>query len=186
MMILVIGGSGSGKSAFAERLTLELAGSMPRFYVATMRAQDEESRQRVRRHRRFRRDGGFVTVEQPVHVGEAAQRMGAGKKCILLECLSNLAANEMFGGGRSPETAYDDMMDGVRLLREQAEHLVVVSNNVFEDGGGYDEAVTDYLRLLGRVNRELARMADRVTEVVAGIPLTIKGSKAGEGDGCVF
>ena len=51
---------------------------------------------------------------------------------------------------------------------------MIVTNNVFEDGIRYDDTTMDYMRALGLINRELARMADRVVEVIVGIPVVIK------------
>ena len=62
MMILVTGGSGSGKSAFAEDCVIA-CGEMPRICIATMYPFDEESRKRVKRHRDMRFGKGFETVE---------------------------------------------------------------------------------------------------------------------------
>ena len=61
-----------------------------------------------------------------------------------------------------------------RILAEKLDKLVIVSNNVFEDGISYDAQTMSYIRVLGRVNQELARMADHVTEVIVGIPVKVK------------
>ena len=50
----------------------------------------------------------------------------------------------------------------------------MVSNNVFEDGITYDETTTKYIRAMGKINQKLAALADRVVEVVEGIPVIIK------------
>ena len=55
------------------------------------------------------------------------------------------------------------------------EELVIVTNNVFEDGRRYDAATMEYLKAMGLINQEIAAMADRVIEVVVGIPVRIKG-----------
>ena len=92
MMILVTGGSGSGKSAFAEDCVIA-CGEMPRIYIATMYPFDEESRKRVKRHRDMRFGKGFETVE--CYTGLSGVKVPEG--CIvLLECMSNLVANEFF------------------------------------------------------------------------------------------
>ena len=62
MMHLVTGGSGSGKSAYAEQQVLE-AGDAPRYYIATMMPYGEEGRRRVEKHRRMRREKHFETIE---------------------------------------------------------------------------------------------------------------------------
>ena len=64
---------------------------------------------------------------------------------------------------------------GICRMAEQAKHLFVVTNEVFSDGISYDRETRRYLDYLGEVNRQTAAEADRVTEVVYGIPVTVKG-----------
>jgi adenosylcobinamide kinase/adenosylcobinamide-phosphate guanylyltransferase len=186
MLELVIGGSCSGKSAYAEKLLFDNKDLDFKYYIATMQPLDEESCARVERHRQSRDGKGFVTIEQYQNVGLALSGMESGKekklteiKCgALLECVSNLAANEMFGGAvplASQETA-DKVCSDILSLGENLEMLVVVSNNVFEDGVSYDETTTAYLEAMGRINARLAAAADAVTEVVAGIPVAVKAA----------
>lgn len=183
MMMLVIGGSGSGKSVYAEETAVALAkeensfhAAMKRYYLATMQVFDEEGRNRVDRHRKQRSGKGFLTIEQPVQIHRALEKMGPGERTVLLECISNLMANEMFSGGEavSGKQAAETMIRGIEQLVEKTTHLIAVSSNVFEDGILYDETVMEYIRAMGQVNRRLSAMADHVVEVVAGIPVTIK------------
>ena len=95
MIVLVIGGSGSGKSAWAERLAVALPG-VARVYLATMQAADGESLRRVERHRAQRSDKGFQTVEAAMDLAKAVLPEDAS---VLVEDVPNWAANEMFGGG---------------------------------------------------------------------------------------
>ncbi len=183
MMVLVIGGSGSGKSEFAEREACVLGGEYGgrKYYVAAMRVFDEEGQRKVERHRRMRMGKGFDTIEQFTDIFLAAERMGERPRTVLLECMSNLVANEMFdgtgagGGWRTAEAVAGKVVRDVEMLLGRTDHLVVVSGNVFEDGMVYEESVTEYIRAMGQVNRRLAFMADRVVEVVAGIPVVVKG-----------
>lgn len=186
MIHLVIGGSGSGKSEFAENL---LEDSQRKYYIATMQVYEEEGRKKVARHRRLRAGKGFQTIEQPRNMHKAAEIVTRDRKETeneaLLECMSNLVANEMFdsetedfASGMS-ETEREDFLvekvtGGIRTLAEKLDKLVIVSNNVFEDGISYDTQTMSYIRVLGRVNQELARMADHVTEVIVGIPVKVK------------
>lgn len=170
MFLLVTGGSGSGKSAYAEQETVKLGGS-PRIYLATMMSFDEESRKRIARHRRMRADKDFETIEcytgiRHVHVPHGST--------VLLECMSNLTANEMFSPEGAGEHTVREILDGIRHLKEQAAHLIVVTNEIFSDGIAYDSETMRYQEYLGRINRELGKLADRVTEVVYGIPLIQK------------
>ena len=57
----------------------------------------------------------------------------------------------------------------------RCENLTLVTNEIFSDGGRYDEATERYLRNLALLNREFAREADLVTEVVCGLPNVLKG-----------
>lgn len=92
MLILVTGGSGSGKSAFAEQKAVSLAAGGELVYLATMQVYGEEGKKKVERHRQLRRGKGFETIERPVRVDRAEPGEDA---TVLLECMSNLMANEM-------------------------------------------------------------------------------------------
>ena len=178
MFVLVTGGSGSGKSAYAEQTVMQLAGEEEKYYLATMQVYGEEGRKKVERHHRLRAGKGFETIEQPQNIGQAAGKI---RGTALLECMSNLTANEMFSEeGQVPEEQVSE-----KILREMAvlsdclSNLVIVTNNVFEDGISYDASTMAYLRALGKINEELARRADRVVEVVAGIPIVVKEGEKG-------
>jgi len=64
--------------------------------------------------------------------------------------------------------------DGIKMLKSQAKHLVVVTNDVFSDGITYDKSTDDYMRKLGEINCRMGNMADEVYEVVDSISLRIK------------
>lgn len=180
MMTLIIGGSGSGKSAYAENYLTALAQKEQKYYLATMRIYDnnKEGQAKVERHRSLRAGKGFLTIEQPDGIQEALQKLTTDriKSAALLECMSNLTANEMFDGERkeASESVADRIVQGVIQLREGLHHLVIVSNNIFEDGVVYEESTMEYIRALGNINERLAAMADEVIEVVAGIPVFVK------------
>ncbi|WMC93310.1 bifunctional adenosylcobinamide kinase/adenosylcobinamide-phosphate guanylyltransferase [Kineothrix sp. MB12-C1] len=177
MVIVIFGGSGSGKSAYAEQKILSLAETVPVYYLATMQVYDEEGRNKVYRHRRQREGRGFLTIEQPMDIGEVTNQIEKSS-AILLECMSNLIANEMFtkGEGREGDITQIEqrIVSGIEQLAAAAKHLVIVTNNVFEDGGGYDEMTIQYMELLGRVNGRISGIADQVIEVVVGIPIRVK------------
>ncbi len=169
MLILVSGGSGSGKSAFAEELVVS-SGLERRIYLATMQVWDGESVNRVERHRQMRAGKGFETVECPTGLAETALPEGSA---ILLEDLTNLAANEYFGP-EGKEGAFDRVLKGVRYAAAQSALLVVVGNELFSDGMDYDRETAAYLELLAQLNRAVSQMADQVYEVVCGIPIPWK------------
>lgn len=170
MITLVTGGSGSGKSAFAEDV-LTGFGDGDRIYIATMYPFDEESKKRVERHRRMRAEKKFTTIECYTGLKNVQVPKGA---CVLLECLSNLTANEMFQEDGAGSRTVEAVLEGIASLEAQAAELVVVTNEIFSDGIEYDEETRQYQKYLGEINRETARRACQVTEVVYGLPLTYK------------
>ena len=181
MMILVNGGSSSGKSAFAESLILEQDKreraeenkTCPSWYLATMIAWDEECRERIRKHRNMRAEKNFRTIECPVDLETA--EIPAGSRC-LLECVSNLAANEMYRGDmKNPaEHAKERILAGIEKVRKKSGFFVIVTNDVSGDQGAYSEETEEYRNLLGEINIALAGEADEVYEVLCGIPVKIK------------
>ncbi len=98
---------------------------------------------------------------------------------LLLECLSNLLANEMYDpkgycSKYSGNGLCDAIISGVNILREQCEHVVIVTNEVFSDYGSVYEETMSYLKYLGEINRRLTAMADNVYEIVSGLKLPLK------------
>lgn len=182
MMVLVIGGSGSGKSAYAEDMAVFLAQdrvgniAMNKYYLAAMQVFDEEGRSKVERHRNLRKGKGFLTIEQPTGISFALDKMETGDRTVLLECIANLTANEMFKGGKAETKmqVVEDIIYGMQQLKEQTTHLVVVGSNVFEDGISYDKTTMEYIDAMGMIHRKLAKLSDMVVEVAAGIPIKIK------------
>ena len=167
MFTLVVGGAASGKSEYAERLALSLDGD--RVYLATMEPFGADAAARIARHRDMRRGKGFATLERCVDLGAAPLPPEAN---VLLEDLGNLAANELFrpdGGGEARALA------GVEALISRCRHLTVVTNEVFSGGADYARETLGYLSALGRLNCALAARADRVVEVVCGLPQLRKG-----------
>ena len=192
-MTLIIGGSGSGKSAYAENYMNSISEDRKKYYIATMQIYDEEGKRKVERHRMLRGGKGFSTIEQPIDIGKAAEKMEDGERTALLECISNLTANEMFLGEipGTEEVITEKIVGEIAVLNRELTHLVIVSNNVFEDGNVYDKTTMAYIRAMGRINQKLAEMADEVVEVVVGIPIVIKAKsvslkKKGKKTKCIF
>ena len=208
MITLITGGSGSGKSAYAEKYICHASkekGCKEKYYIATMQVFDDEGQRKIDRHRRLRAGKGFITIEQPRDIQNAVSKLQSESslktgRSALLECMSNLVANEMFSpvaasgiqGVEAEKETLDDLenmkdyentgisrvskkvLKDVSILSENVAELVIVTNNVFEDGVCYDEATMNYIKAMGTVNRGLAAMAESVVEVVAGIPVAVK------------
>ena len=170
MRILLTGGSGCGKSTYAERLARSF--SAPRYYIATMRPYDEECLIKIDRHRQQREDGGFITIERQTDVGGI---VFPARGTALLECMCNLLANEMFDENGNERDVYDKILADVDALAQSCDTLIVVTNEV---GGGaerHEAGTLRYIEMLGRLNCALAASSDLVAELVCGIPLVAKG-----------
>lgn len=106
MIRIVTGGSGSGKSAFAEDLLVSLSKG-EKIYIATMYPFDEESHQRIARHRKMREKKNFRTLE--CYTGLENLEVPKGSH-ILLECMSNLTANEIYQKSGAGEGTVDAVL----------------------------------------------------------------------------
>lgn len=146
-----------------------------------MQPYGAEGAQRIRRHHALRQGKGFETIEQYQNVSKAFDKVQTEvvshaaqneKPVVLLECLSNLMANECFEEGGTPDAVFSDCIQ----LYRQCRHLVIVTNEIFSDGCLYDNTTTDYITRLGRLNTQLVQEADCVAEVVYSIPVYWKGS----------
>ncbi len=167
MFVFLIGGSGSGKSAFAEQLLQALPD--PKIYLATMQPSDAECRARISRHRALREGKGFRTEERYTDLSGLPLPEGAN---VLLEDLTNLLANEIYspGGGGAAAAAL-----GVDSLLSRCGSLIAVSNDVFSGGADYAPETLAFLRELAMLNRSLAARADLAVELVCGLPNVLKG-----------
>ena len=175
MITLVIGGSGSGKSAYAEDLLSEY--DKNKYYLATMIVNDQEAQKRVDRHRELRKDKGFETIECSRNIDTVAASLPEdGSAVVLLECMSNLVANEMFehSQAQSAEEVTAKLLKDIQYLASKVSQLVIISNNVSEDGIEYDSTTMAYIKAISDFNVRISEIADRVVEVVVGIPIVIK------------
>ena len=184
-LVLILGGARSGKSAFAERLASSSGRSVA--FIATATASDDDMRQRIAHHRASR-PPGWLTIEEPLHLAQAIRRAGKDADVLLLDCITLWLANWM---GQQGSLELDDapalletytsavLSDIEELLTTLAtlapdKTLIVVSNEV---GMGIVPAYAlgrVYRDMLGRVNQRLARAADRVYLMVAGLAVDIK------------
>lgn len=175
MFVLITGGSGSGKSEFAENLSLFFEQG-EKYYIATMYPFDQESLERVKRHQVMRSKKKFQTLECFIGIKQCATYMKKEKDTTLLECVSNLLANEMYQELGAKEEAVEEILAGIQSLKQNTKNLIVVTNEVFSDGITYDDETSKYMNYLGQINQGLAKEADLVIEVVYGIPIIHKGA----------
>jgi adenosylcobinamide kinase / adenosylcobinamide-phosphate guanylyltransferase len=169
MFRLIIGASGSGKSEYAEQQVISSPCQGKRIYIATMQPWDEECERRIEKHQRARAGRGFRTIERYQNLAGLDLPEGSN---VLLECLSNLVANEIYapdGGGK------EAVLEGIWHLFSQCKDLTIVTNEVFSGGSNYEGDTLFYLKELAEINRILAKKADQVVEVICSCPNVLKG-----------
>ena len=129
MLTLILGGSASGKSEYAERLVMDQPG--PHIYLATMEPWGEEGAGRVQKHRASRRRRDFLTVERYIDLSSLSLPSNSS---ILLEDLGNLTANELF---RPVENALDAYELAYRLVvpaggsGSNIDYCIICSDNLY-------------------------------------------------------
>ena len=166
-LTLVLGGARSGKSRYAESLVTALPA--PWIYVATAEARDAEMAERIAAHQ-ARRGAGWRTLETPRDVVGALTAHGTTP--LLVDCLTLWLANAVLAS--ADVDAEIERLEAA--LTQAAAPIVLVANEV---GFGIvpDDALGRRFRdLQGVLNQRIAARADRVVLVVAGLPLTMKGS----------
>jgi adenosylcobinamide kinase/adenosylcobinamide-phosphate guanylyltransferase len=183
-LVLVLGGARSGKSTFAERLAAERAGAAGVLYVATAEALDDEMAARIARHRAARPDA-WRTLEEPRDIGPAVELAlaRAVADVVLVDCLTLWVSNLLLAGGDETALPTEEQADAriraaveplLRAHRRGRATTIMVSNEV---GMGLVPPYPLgrlYRDLLGRINAWVAREADEVYLLVAGLPLRIK------------
>lgn len=105
--------------SFAEDCIVSF-GNARRIYIATMYPFDEESKKRVKRHQAMRQGKGFDTLECYTGLVRAAIPEGS---TVLLECMSNLVANEMFQENGAHENTVEAVIGGVEFLQNRPKIL---------------------------------------------------------------
>jgi adenosylcobinamide kinase/adenosylcobinamide-phosphate guanylyltransferase len=166
-LTFVLGGARSGKSRYSEGLVMDC--TPPWVYIATAQAHDSEMSGRIAEHRQ-RRDGRWRTVEAPLDLPGAIAAHGSKGQPVLIDCLTLWLSNVMLA-------SHDLVAETQRLiaaLRNADGPIVIVSNEV---GFGIvpDNALARKFRdAQGRLNMQVAAIADRAVLIAAGLPLILK------------
>jgi len=166
---LVLGGARSGKSRYAERL-VEGAASCGT-YCATAEPGDAEMAERIAAHR-GRRGPFWRTVEAPLELAPAIAAEATQGSPLLVDCLTLWLSNLLLAG-RQPDSETDKLC---RTLRSAAGPVVLVANEVGMGLVPETPLGRCFRDAAGRLNQQVAALADRVVFVAAGLPLVLKES----------
>jgi adenosylcobinamide kinase/adenosylcobinamide-phosphate guanylyltransferase len=181
MRELIIGGARSGKSALAERRASE--SGLKVVYLATAQALDGEMMQRIAHHRQ-RRCADWGLIEEPIDLAGALRRHAAPGVCLLVDCLTLWLSNLLFAGDAARQADAGERVSCplfagataalIETLPQLPGQIILVSNEV-----GWGVVPMAALSRLfadeqGRLNQRVATVCERVTLVVAGLPLTLR------------
>lgn len=165
---LITGGERSGKSTYAESEALRLSGQP--IYLATARVWDEEFRQRILRHQE-RRGPEWTNIEEDIRLS----KHDFTGRVVLIDCITLWATNYFFDMQQDVDQALKALKKEFDTLVQQDATFIFVTNEL--GMGGMSESRTQRLftQLQGWMNQHVAARADRVTLMVSGLPLTVKG-----------
>lgn len=167
-IMLVLGGARSGKSRYAEAAARAV--SRQRIYLATAQAFDDEMRARIARHRADRAEHGWQTIEEPIDLPGALQRLTGKQVVVLVDCLTLWLSNLML--------ASHDIAAAERALLFSLDacdgSVILVSNEVGMGLVPETELGRCFRDAQGRLNQSVATLSDRVIFVAAGLPLVLK------------
>jgi adenosylcobinamide kinase / adenosylcobinamide-phosphate guanylyltransferase len=174
---LILGGARSGKSSHAQSLA-EATGK-PVTFLATAQALDEEMSTRIAKHR-AERPAGWETLEVPCDIASHVSQIKSD--VVILDCITLLVSNLLMQFVREDLVeelpfmlaAQKEMESLITAIHEQKQDWFIISNEVglglvppYQMGRVYRDA-------LGWANQRLAREADRVLFMVAGLPMVVK------------
>ena len=172
MLELILGGARSGKSRFAERLAAESGLAVS--YIATSQALDGEMTARIAHHRE-RRPAHWALVEEPLQLARVLREQAAANRCLLVDCLTLWLTNLL-------------MLDDAMRLAEERDALLecldglpgqilLVSNETGLGVVPLGELTRRYVDEAGWLHQTVAERAQRVTFMVAGLPMTLKAAQ---------
>ncbi|MGL5506982.1 MAG: bifunctional adenosylcobinamide kinase/adenosylcobinamide-phosphate guanylyltransferase [Paraclostridium sp.] len=182
-LILVTGGSRSGKSSFAESLCIKQNNSTA--YIATSIPFDEEMKDRVRKHKESR-PNEWKTYEIYKDIYSIIEAISNEHKTIILDCVTLLINNLMFDYGLDFDNTTSEQTNEMEIyIKQQIEKLineirktelyvVIVTNELGMSLVPDNKLCRVYSDIVGRINQYIATKSDEVYFVVSGIPMKIK------------
>lgn len=170
----ILGGSRSGKSAYAEQLAS--ASKLAVTYIATAQVYDDEFAKRVAHHQ-ARRPTDWQIVEAPFNLATSVETYAKENVCVIVDCLTLWLAQCICPDCKSPETVSWDKERAafLKVLPTLKGAVILVSNEVGMGIVPLGEINRQFQDEQGRINQAVAQLADKVSFIAAGLPLQLKG-----------
>lgn len=173
--IFITGGARSGKSRYAEQVTLGFGGKPG--YLATAQALDQEIGERITKHRQ-RRGDVWQTIEEPLNLSQALAGSDGVFTAILVDCLTLWLTNLLFLHEDLGDETEDRIMEEVQrlamTLRGMTTPVIIVTNEVGMGIVPEHRLGRLFRDIAGQANQILAAAADEAWLVTSGIPLRLK------------
>ena len=174
---LVLGGARSGKSSYAQSLAEETGKTVT--FIATAQALDEEMARRIQKHR-AERPANWETLEISLKLASHAQQIKSD--VVILDCVTLLVSNllmqfvkdDLVDEAPFAEVVQKEVNELIKSIRKQDRHWIIISNELGLGLVPPYQMGRVYRDWLGWANQQLAREAESVIFMVAGIPTTIK------------
>ncbi|QLQ33344.1 MAG: bifunctional adenosylcobinamide kinase/adenosylcobinamide-phosphate guanylyltransferase [Candidatus Thiothrix singaporensis] len=176
MQALILGGARSGKSHHAEQLAQQSGREV--VYIATAEAQDGEMQARIAHHRASR-PAYWRTVEEPLALAAALQQHAAANRLLLVDCLTLWLTNLL--GVDAGQRLHTETQALLTTLPSLPGDVLLVSNETGLGVVPLGELTRRYVDAAGRLHQQLAAQLDAVVFMVAGLPLTLKGTPTWNG-----
>ncbi|MDO8437704.1 MAG: bifunctional adenosylcobinamide kinase/adenosylcobinamide-phosphate guanylyltransferase [Nitrosomonadaceae bacterium] len=178
---LVLGGTRSGKSIYAEKLAM--ASDKEVIYIATAQAGDAEMTARIARHRQ-QRNHAWITVEEPLALGTVIAKWSRPDRLILVDCLTIWLSNLLFiqeqafpdVGEIIPPACFSEQRECFLYALKNAVGDVILVSNEIGMGVVPQGAISRwFVDEAGCLNQAVAASCERTVWVAAGLPLLLKG-----------
>ena len=172
---LVLGGARSGKSRFAEEAATESGKEV--VYIATATVYDDEMQQRINRHINDR-PTHWLTIEQPLLLAQALKQYAQNDVCVLVDCLTLWLTNVLMAEQDQSTSGIKSLVDYKKelldILAGLPGQVILVSNEVGQGIVPMGELSRRFVDEAGWLHQDIARIAEKVTLVVAGLPMALK------------
>ncbi|MFN3504696.1 MAG: bifunctional adenosylcobinamide kinase/adenosylcobinamide-phosphate guanylyltransferase [Caldimicrobium sp.] len=174
MVVFVLGGAKSGKTKWALNYAQSLKNIQKYYYLATALPLDEEMEEKINRHRE-ERGALWQSIEEPLYITQRIRDIKDAFTVILIDCLTLWVSNLLYFS-KNVDDFLEELLEEVENYRgSEKSYLIFVSNEIGLGLVPYNPLGREFRELLGWINQEIAKRAEEVYFILAGLPLKLKG-----------